>query len=253
MPTKRVTSSQKKRNEGLKKARLRIGSMTPDSGRRSRSHSGRLAALKRDMQAERFRAYLKRHPSYEEKRKAKSATKKTSTKKAVTKKAVTKKTATKKTATKKTATKGVSKKRNTNTRNPYTQKRRAAPVVTERGNEDNLTILVRPKNMDTLGEQLKNKGFIEIRTTRAGTLFKHPAMDRIKNKVAVSDADIDKIAAQMNAITGIGKVEQQIKKINKEQKIDNSDFNDLIGNLEGVKLAADSADELTTMMASLRA
>ena len=107
--------------------------------------------------------------------------------------------------------------------------------------------------MDTLGEQLKNKGFIEIRTTRAGTLFKHPAMDRIKNKVAVSDADIDKIAAQMNAITGIGKVEQQIKKINKEQKIDNSDFNDLIGNLEGVKLAADSADELTTMMASLRA
>lgn len=258
MPTKRITSSQKKRNEGLKEARLRIGSMTPDSGRRSRSHSGRLAALKRDMQAERFRAYLKRHPSYEEKRKAKSATKKASTKKAATKKAspkkaATKKTATKKTATKKTATKGVSKKRTTNTRNPYTQKRRAAPVVTERGNEDNLTILVRPKNMDTLGEQLKNKGFIEIRTTRAGTLFKHPAMDRIKNKVAVSDADIDKIAAQMNAITGIGKVEQQIKKINKEQKIDNSDFNDLIGNLEGVKLAADSADELTTMMASLRA
>ena len=253
MPTKRITSSQKKRNERLKEARLRIGSMTPDSGRRSRSHSGRLAALKRDMQAERFRAYLKRHPSYEEKRKAKSATKKTSTKKAAPKKAAPKKAVTKKTATKKTATKGVSKKRNTNTRNPYTQKRRAAPVVTERGNEDNLTILVRPKNMDTLGEQLKNKGFIEIRTTRAGTLFKHPAMDRIKNKVAVSDADIDKIAAQMNAITGIGKVEQQIKKINKEQKIDNSDFNDLIGNLEGVKLAADSADELTTMMASLRA
>jgi hypothetical protein len=238
MPTKRYTSSQKKRNEGLKQARLRIGSMTPDSDRRSRSHSGRLAALKRDMQSERFKAYLKRHPSYEEKRKAKAASKKTATKKAVTKKTATKKTAT---------------KRKTNTRNPYTQKRRAAPVVTERGNENNLTILVKPKNMDTLGAQLKNKGFIEVRSTRAGTLFKHPAMDRIEKKAAVTNVDIDKIAAQMDAITGIGKVEQQLKKINKEQKIDNNDFNDLISNLENVKMAANSADELTTMMASLRA
>ena len=128
-----------------------------------------------------------------------------------------------------------------------------APVVTERGNEDNLTIFVKSKNMDTLGEQLKNKGFIEVRSTRAGTLFKHPAIERIEKKAEVTNADIDKLAAQMDAITGISKVEQQLKKINKEQKIDNNDFDALIGNLETVKLAADSADELTTMMASLRA
>lgn len=262
MPTKRFTSSQKKRNERLKQARLRIGSMTPDSDRRSRSHSGRLAALKRDMQSERFKAYLKRHPSYEEKKKAKAASKKTASKKTsikktaikktATKKTASKKTASKKTATKKTTTKAVSK-RNFKSSNPYTRKHRPAPVVSERGNEDNLTIFVKSKNMNTLGEQLKNKGFIQVRSTRTGTLFKHPAIEQIEKKAEVTNSDIDKLTAQIAALSGLDKVEQQLKNVNKKQKIDNNNIDDLIGNLESVKVASDSIDNISTMMDSLRA
>ena len=107
--------------------------------------------------------------------------------------------------------------------------------------------------MNTLGMQLKNKGFIEVRTTRAGTLFKHPAIERVAKKAAVSDANIDRMEAEMDAIAGIDRIEKQIKEINKKQNVNDDDFDALIGNLESVKIAADSADDLTTMMATLRA
>lgn len=227
------SSSGKRKNRGkqsLKAARMRIGSMTPDSSRRSRSNSRRRSALKRDMAEERYLEYLKRHPSKDKKKRA------TTTRKNVGKKSRT---------TAKASTK--------NTKNPYTITRHAAPVRTERGTKGNLIILVKPKNMNTLGAQLKKKGFIEVRTTRAGILFKHPAIERVAEKAAVSNADIDKITAQMDAIAGLGRIEKQIEEINKKQNVNDDDFDALIGNLEGVKIAADSADDLTTMMASLRA
>ena len=226
------SSSEKRKQKGkksLKAARMRIGSMTPDSSRRSRSNSRRRSALKRDMAEERYQKYLKRHPSKDKK------------KKGTTRKNVGKKS--------KTTAKASTKK----AENPYTIPRRAAPVRTERGTKGNLTILVKPKNKKTLGAQLEKKGFIEVRTTRAGILFKHPAIERVAEKAAISNADIDKITAQMDAIAGLGRIEKQIKAINKKQKVNNDDFDALIGNLEGVKIAADSADDLTTMMASLRA
>ena len=225
------SSSGKRKNRGkqsLKAARMRIGSMTPDSSRRSRSNSRRRSALKRDMAKERYETYLRRNSSKDKKKRG---------------------------TTRKNGRVGASRRTRTkeSSKNQYAKIHRAAPVRTERWNKDNLTILVTSKNMNTLGMQLKNKGFIEVRTTRAGTLFKHPAIERVAKKAAVSDADIDRMEAEMDAIAGIGRIEEQIKEINKKQNVNDDDFDALIGNLESVKIAADSADDLTSMMATLRA